>query len=145
MSSIPESLCSLALNQLNVPAVLVLMKAVSGQMGEQSRGLLAALERSNRKAWKSLEVALAGESLWGRLTTASESRQLQKSVRAFLDRVPLTELDSRPPEFRRKCVRELREALGKGVLLGNLVAGELVEKTSKFAAHSDPALSLIHI
>ena len=135
---IAESLCCLALNQLSLQPVLVIMRGAGAHMSDQSRGLLDALERSNRKAWKSLEVVLAGESLWGRLTSRTDVKTLRSQIRAFLDQVSLPELHGRKEDFRRRCLGEYREALRAGVLLGNLVAGELVEKTSPFAAHSDP-------
>src|SRR5262249_44522550 len=37
-----------------------------------------------------------------------------------------------------RCLRELREAFGTGVLLGSLVPGDLAEKAGRFAAHADP-------
>src|SRR4051812_15425328 len=137
---IPESLCAFALNQLDLHPVLAVVRGASGLVGDhvsdQSRALLDALERSNRKAWKALEVALAGETLWTRLDRA-EVRSLRAQIRAFLDAVPLPELTGKD-EFRTRCVREIRDALGKGVLLGNLVAGDLADKAGKFAVHADP-------
>ncbi len=137
---IPESLCCLALNQLDIHPVLAVIRisarAAAEQMTDQSRAVLDALERSNRKAWKALEIALAGESLWSRLDKA-DVKALRTQIRAFLDHVPLPEL-SEKADFRKRCLGEIRLALGKGVLLGNLVAGELVEKTGQFAAHTDP-------
>jgi len=137
---IPESLCCLALNQLEVHRVLLVIRVASASMTDQSRGLLDALERSNRKAWKALEVALAGESLWSRLDRG-DVKSLRAQIRGFLDHMPLPELTGKD-EFRRRCVGEIREAFKKGVLLGNLVAGELAEKTGRFAAYSDPAALL---
>ncbi|MCE9567093.1 MAG: protein kinase [Planctomycetes bacterium] len=137
---IPESLCCLALNQLDIHPVLAVIRVsanvAADRLNDQSRAVLDALERSNRKAWKALEVALAGESLWSRLDKA-EVKALRSQIRAFLDHVPLPELDAKA-DFRKRCLREIREAMGKGVLLGSLVAGELAEKTGRFAAHTDP-------
>ncbi|MBA4189162.1 MAG: hypothetical protein C0467_14285 [Planctomycetaceae bacterium] len=141
---IPESLCCLALNQLDIHPVLTVIRvsvsAASEHVTDQSRAVLDALERSNRKAWKALEVALAGESLWSRLDRA-DVKALRKQIRYFLDHVALPELNGKA-EFRKKCLSEIRQALSKGVLLGNLVAGELAEKTGRFAAHTDPTAIL---
>jgi len=137
---IPDSLCCLALNQLEIHSVLAVIRvaarATSEQLTDQSRAVLDALERSNRKAWKALEIALAGESLWNRLDR-TEVKALRTQIRAFLDHVPLPELSGKA-EFRKRCLGEISQAMSKGVLLGNLVAGELAEKTGRFAAHSDP-------
>ncbi|MFO0821955.1 MAG: hypothetical protein U0792_02360 [Gemmataceae bacterium] len=137
---IPESLCCLALTQLDltpvIAAIRVSANAAADHITDQSRALLDALERSNRKAWKALEIALAGESLWSRLDRA-EVKSLRRQIRAFLDQVPLPELEGKA-EFRKKCLAEIRQALGKGVLLGRLVAGDLADKAGAFAAYSDP-------
>jgi len=137
---IPESLCCLALNQLDIHPILAVIRVSASmaaeRMNDQSRAVLDALERSNRKAWKALEVALAGEGLWSRLDKA-EVKALRAQIRAFLDHVPLPELDAKA-DFRKRCLREIREAMNKGVLLGSLVAGDLAEKTGRFAAHTDP-------
>src|SRR5439155_3628763 len=87
-------------------------------------------------AWRAMEIALAGESLWTRLDRA-ETKALRDQIRKFLDAVELPGLDDRA-KFRGRCLTELREALGKGVLLGNLVAGDLAEKAGHFARFSDP-------
>ncbi|WP_439629231.1 protein kinase domain-containing protein [Gemmata sp.] len=141
---IPESLCCLLLNQLDIHPVLAVIRVSAGtaaaQFTDQSRALLDALERSNRKAWKALEVALAGEGLWSRLDRA-DVRALRAQIRTFLDTAPLPELTGKA-EYRKRCLTELRQALGKGVLLGKLVAGDLADKTGPFAAHTDPTALL---
>ncbi len=138
---IPDTLCSFVLNQLDLIPVMTAVRVAAGvavdRMSDQSRALLDALDRSNRKAWKSLEVALAGESLWSRLTERAAVKSLQTQIRVFVDEMPLPELTGKN-EFRRRCVSEIRDAMKKGVLLGNLVAGDLAEKTGRFAAYSDP-------
>ncbi|VTT99689.1 serine threonine protein kinase : Serine/Threonine protein kinase OS=Beggiatoa sp. SS GN=BGS_0589 PE=3 SV=1: Pkinase [Gemmataceae bacterium] len=141
---IPESLCCLLLNQLDVHPVLAVIRvsasAGAARFTDQSRALLDALERSNRKAWKALEVALAGEGLWSRLDRA-DVRALRAQIRTFLDAAPLPELTGKA-EYRKRCLTELRQALGKGVLLGKLVAGDLADKTGHFAAYTDPSALL---
>lgn len=141
---IPESLCCLLLNQLDIHPVLAVIRVSAGtaatQFTDQSRALLDALERANRKAWKALEVALAGEGLWSRLDRA-DVRALRAQIRTFLDHVPLPELTGKA-EYRKRCLADLRGALGKGVLLGKLVAGDLAEKTGPFAAYTDPGALL---
>src|SRR5437763_2191368 len=111
---IPDSLCGLLLAQLELQPVLKAVSAVGGaaksHMTDQSQGILKALERSNRKAWKALEVALAGETLWTKLDRA-EVKTLRLQIRTFLDQMPLPELEGKE-EFRKRCIKELREALG---------------------------------
>src|SRR4051794_23108504 len=51
---------------------------------DQSQRLPAALTRANDRAWKAMEIAIAGESLWGWLDR-SEDRAFRQRVRAYLD------------------------------------------------------------
>src|SRR5262245_21836017 len=84
---------------------------------DQSQRLPTALYRANEHAWKALEIALAGESLWTWLDR-SENKAFRQQVRAFLDVTPLAGLPSHGPEFRQQCLRELRAARKAGVLTG---------------------------
>jgi len=54
---------------------------------DHSQRLTAALTTSNEKAWKALEIALAGESLWN-LLDRTEDKAFRQQVRAFLDTIP---------------------------------------------------------
>ncbi len=104
-----------------------------------SQRLLSAIRRANEKAWKALEIALAGESLWQRLDRP-EDRAFRQQIRIFLDCIPLPELTGRD-EFRRGCLRELYDARRRGLLLGPIVAGELSDSAGAFAHFVDsPAL-----
>ncbi|MFO0799280.1 MAG: protein kinase [Gemmataceae bacterium] len=114
----------------------VLFRLATDHASDHSRTLLAALEASNRKAWRSLEIALAGESLWTWFDR-EENKALRREIKAFIDTVEFPELAGRA-DARAACLRELRDALGKGVLLGRLVAGDLAERAGTFARHADP-------
>ena len=94
------------------------------------------MQRANERAWKALEVALAGEGLWQRLGR-SEDKAFRQQVRAFLDALPLPELFGRT-EFRRQCLRELKGAARKALLFGRLVPAELAEAAGAFAPFSEP-------
>src|SRR5256885_12037313 len=55
---------------------------------DQSGRLTEALRGANERAWKAVEIALAGESLWDRCKkalTSAEDRAFSQQVRAFLD------------------------------------------------------------
>src|SRR5437868_2755922 len=65
---------------------------------DHSQRLTKALHSSNQNAWKALEIALAGESLWDRckvLIARSEDKAFAQQVRAFLDAAPLRELSGK--------------------------------------------------
>ncbi len=133
---IAEIVCSFAFRSVSGERVDALFRLAMDHTSDHSQNLLRTLEDCNRKAWKALEVALAGETLWNRLDRA-ETKALREQIRKFLDGMPLPELTGKT-EFRTRCLKEIREALGKGVLLGNLVAGGLAEKAGAFAKYSDP-------
>src|SRR5262245_42221752 len=62
---------------------------------DHSRRLATALRQASDNAWKALEIALAGDSLWERCQAAAaraEDRAFARQVRAFLDAAPLPEL-----------------------------------------------------
>jgi hypothetical protein len=115
---ISESLSWLALGPLVEGACQVLggqlAGGVAGGVGalladrfrDPSRRLARALEQAHARAWKALEVALAGETLWERCQARlarAEDRALRDRVRAFLDAVPAGPLAAEPDEFRRLC------------------------------------------
>jgi hypothetical protein len=107
---------------------------------DHTQRLTAALQAANDKAWKALEIALAGESLWDRcqaLVARSEDRAFGRQVRAFLDANPLPGPPG--PEFRLECLRELRAARkAKMLTAGSLDPGQLARQAGAFARFTDP-------
>jgi serine/threonine protein kinase len=91
---------------------------------DPSQRLPKALAAAQQRAWRCLEITLAGESLWSRLGSA-EDRALREQIRQFLDVVPLPDLTGKSA-FREQCLRELR-AVRKSDLLetGPLQSGDL--------------------
>jgi serine/threonine protein kinase len=114
------------------------VKFLAERFTDQSQRLPRALHKANDSAWKALEVALAGESLWNWLDKA-EHKAFRQHVRAFLDATPLAGLPSHGPEFRSGCLRELRAARKAGLLTGGtLHPAELAREAGAFARFSDP-------
>ena len=116
--SIVRSLSILALRQAAAGACQTLgligidaaAEFLKGRFTDNSRLLSQALQGAAAKAWQSLEIALAGESLWTRLTDRAEDKAFREQVRAFLDSQPLGGLPSHGAEFRNEALRQLREA-----------------------------------
>lgn len=108
---------------------------------DHSQRLTRALQNANERAWKALELALAGDSLWERCKIAAaraEDKAFARQVRAFLDAAALPEAVANA-SFRPKCLHELRAARTTGLLTqGTLHPRELVEHTAAFAKFSDP-------
>src|SRR5436190_18623579 len=113
-----QLLSSFAVGQVAGEGAGGLVQVLADRLGDGSQRLVAAIRRANEQAWKALEVALAGESLWNRLDH-TEDRAFRQQVRGFVDGLPLPELTGRD-EFRRGCLRELRDARRRGLLLGPL-------------------------
>src|SRR4051794_5425292 len=120
-----QLLSTFALRQVAGDADNSVMQLLAERFGDGSQRLLSAIRHANERAWKALEIALAGESLWTRLDRV-EDRTFRQQVRTFLDNVLLPELTGRD-EFRRDCLRELQEARRRGLLLGAIVAEELAD------------------
>jgi formylglycine-generating enzyme required for sulfatase activity/serine/threonine protein kinase len=148
------SLSSLALRQLVEGACAALGvkdggEAVVGFLTERftdhSNRLTKALRQANDNAWKALEIALAGDSLWDRCKAAvatAEDRAFARQVRAFLDATPLPEV-ARKTAFRQKCLEELRAARkGQALAVGTPDARQLAQDTAAFARFSDPTSRL---
>jgi hypothetical protein len=109
---------------------------------DHSQRLTKAIADANDKAWKALEIALAGESLWERcqaVMARSEDKAFGRQVRAFLDGTPLAGLPGNGPEFRQECLRELRAARRDKVLTGgDLDPRQLARQAGAFARFADP-------
>src|SRR5262245_17223033 len=132
-----QILSALALRQVIGDGAEGISRLLGDWLGNPDQRLIRALHRANDSAWRAVEIALAGESLWTRLDR-SDARASREHIRAFLAALPLSELDGHA-DYRQQCLRELREARKKGWLLEGLVAGELTEEVGRLAAFGDPA------
>ncbi len=121
---IATNLCALALRQLvdgackavgvspGAPAVEGVVSFLSRHFLDHSRRLTVALEVTNERAWKALEVALAGDSLWDRcklVLARGEDKAFRDQIRPFLDACPLAEASGKAA-YRQSCLTELRAA-----------------------------------
>ena len=77
-----------------------LVRALQQHFSDQSQRLTEALSRANERAWKTMEISLAGESLWSWLDSG-ENKALRQQVRMFLETTPLEGLPGHGPEFRQ--------------------------------------------
>jgi hypothetical protein len=118
---ISANLSALALRQLiggacSAVGVAPGESAIEGVVGfltrhfiDHSQRISEALRHTNERAWKALEVALAGESLWDRcklMLASGEDKAFREQVRPFLDACPLAELQGKSncgPRARRDC------------------------------------------
>src|SRR5262249_18732470 len=86
--------CHLTGLQLGEGAVEGVVSFLTRRFLDHSQRLTAALTRSNERAWKALEVALAGDSLLDRcklLLAGGEERAFREQIQPFLAACPLGE------------------------------------------------------
>jgi serine/threonine protein kinase len=112
------------------------------RFADHSLRLTRALELANERAWRALEVALAGDSWWERcrgLLARGEEKGFREQVRAFLRANPVADGERGEP-FRGECLRELRAARKAGRLTGGgLHPDRLAEQAGALARFGDPA------
>src|SRR5262245_40499654 len=95
---------------------------LASRINDPSQAAVTALKRSTERSWRAIEVALAGESLLGRLDRA-EDRAFRDQLRGFLATVA-NDLPAYDESFRRRCLADLRAARKAG----HLAAGQLGDK-----------------
>jgi hypothetical protein len=122
-------------------AVETIVGLLVNRFTDHSQRLLLALQRANERAWRALEVALAGDSWWDRIKISLARREdlgFREQVSAFLQSTPLAGLPSHGEEFRQQCLRELRAAQKGGLLGGALQPAALAADAGQFARFADP-------
>jgi hypothetical protein len=130
-----------ALKAVGIPggadAVEAAAALLADHFSDHSLRLTRALQEANDRAWKALEITLAGESFWGWLDRA-EDRALRRQVRAFLDALPREQLPVEEAAFRQQCLAELRAARRAGLLNGAPDLPLLAGRAADFARFADP-------
>ncbi len=129
-------LCSCALRRIGADGVDQIVALLGDHLSDQGQRLNKALSSANDRAWKALEIALAGETLWNKLNRA-EDRSFRQQLAVYLQQLPLPELQDKQ-QFRKKCLQELRDARKKTLLGGRLVPEELARRAGPMAGRSDP-------
>src|SRR5262245_46998250 len=99
--AILSALSSFALRQVMGEGAEGLIGTLNNRLSDQSQLLTRALQQAGERAWKAVEVALAGESLWNKLD-AADDKAFRRQVRELVDALPLTGQGGKE-EFRRQC------------------------------------------
>jgi serine/threonine protein kinase len=123
-----------------------LVVVLANRFLDQSRRLEVALREASDRAWRALELALAGPSWWQTCQLAlssADQRGFRQQVQAFLDAAPLGDVPGHGPAFRTEALRQLRAARKAGLLTsGSLDPRQLAEQTAPFARFDSPAALL---
>jgi len=130
-----------ALDNEVIEAVAVGVPAVAGgklvgylvhRYRDTSTDLPNALQRASDRAWRSFEIALAGESWWSRLRDRGDEKAFREQIRQFLDASPLPAIADEG--FRGACLEQLKLARKRGLIPGeNLDAQKAAECTAGLA------------
>src|SRR5262249_14391446 len=119
-------------------AVDPVTRFLGDRFGQQEEKLLRILAKVHDRAWNTLELALAGESLWSRCTAIfgrGPEKPSREQVRAFLDSLPADLLDAEGPTFRQAALAELRLARREGALrVSSLDVRQVAHQAGRFAA-----------
>ncbi len=114
---------------------------------DQSERLPEALVRANQQAWKALELALAGDSVWDRakrLLIRAEQQGFREQLEQLFKHTYFVRFADQLT-FRPDCLRELQAAKQQQLLThGHLDPSQLAEAVGQFAAHRDPLTILDH-
>src|SRR5262245_5125483 len=137
LRQVVDGACRVAGLETGVGAVQGVTHFLFQRFLDQSTRLTEALQQSNERAWRALEVALAGDSLWERcklVLAPGEEKAFRGLVQTFLASCSLVGKEA----FRKLCLAELRAARKEGLLTeGSLDPKELAEGAGAFARFSD--------
>ncbi|HVK10143.1 MAG TPA: hypothetical protein VM597_15350 [Gemmataceae bacterium] len=138
--SIVARLSSLALRPLLGDGADNVVRGVVARLADSSNAVARSLETAQARAWKSLEIALAGESWWQRCKAAvarsGDERAFRDQIQSFLATVPPAEVGD---DFRARCLSQLREARRAGVLPGDpLPPANVPQEAQAFTRYTDP-------
>ena len=110
---------------------------------DQSRRLPEAIDAATERAWKTLELTLAGDSLWGKLTTRGEDYALAQELRAASAAVSYDESLGSRAAFFEAALKELRAARKAPTFTGGaLQPDELRRHCRAVANYADPTALL---
>ncbi len=96
------------------------------RFSDPSRKLPKALTQASDRAWRALEVAVAGESLWSKMKRHGEDKAFSVAVRAFLSTNPLALAAHQDAAFRRRACEQFQAARQAGVIPGAPVSGTVL-------------------
>ena len=145
-----QDLSALALQQLVQSAANTVGLNVAGdalvtslrvRFTDHSQKLTQALQTANERAWKAIELSLAGETFWDRCKVSLakvEDQAFRQQVRTFLDGSPI-KVKSGSQKVCQLGLAELRRVRKQRLLAsGALAPAELAAKAGALARYTDP-------
>jgi tetratricopeptide (TPR) repeat protein len=114
---------------------------LANRIHDHSTNLTEALDRAQARAWRAVELCLAGPSWWNTITSAfssADERGFRDQVQAFLNANPLDGIDGHGPDFRAQCLAQLNTIRKIGLLKREpLDAKELAKQVGNLSRYGD--------
>jgi hypothetical protein len=115
---------------------------LADRFSDTSQRMHKALESASERAWRTLEISLAGSSFVDRAKGLIQSREeqvLRGQIQTFLQSHVLAELDQQGPQFRQTCLKELQKARKAKLIPGHdWPLSEAAAEAERFARYTDP-------
>ena len=121
-------------------AVATVANLLRERFTDHSQRLTEALQRATDRAWKTLEIALAGKSFTQRLARA-EDAAFRSQVESFLASLPADFVQDKD-DFRQNCLVEARRGRSEGLLSEHPDGDACVEEINTFVRFAAPAEAL---
>ncbi|MEZ6140929.1 MAG: protein kinase [Zavarzinella sp.] len=114
------------------------------RFNDQSQRLPKTLTWVTERAWKTLELTLAGDSIWHNITKRADDRTLAEQLRLALLNVPFDPTIEDKQAFFKQCLKEIRHLNKSKALRGAIIgASELKQHEQQMAQFTDPT-SVLH-
>lgn len=117
--------------------VSAVARLLSDRVSDQSRRVVAALSDASVRAWRTLELALAGESFTTALDRA-EDKAFREQVRLFLLNAQFDGRAAADGDFVPRCLAELHAAQGAGLLAGDADPSAVAARPGDLTRFADP-------
>jgi serine/threonine protein kinase len=137
---IVNTLCALAVRHYMGESADRVVAALLDHVDDHSLRVTRALHTANDRAWRALELALAGDSWWDRFKgklARREDQALAQQIRAFLDANPLREFAGQPGTQPQLCLRDLQAARQAGHLNARPEVNEVARQVQAFKRYHD--------
>ena len=125
----------------------VLTDLLTRQFSDPSQRLNRALEHAHDRAWRVLELALAGNSLWDRckgMLAGAEYRAFRQQIQEFLAANPPRGLPTQDAKARARCLDELQRARKTGLLVrGGAQPQDLAKHAASLARYAGNPQAMI--
>jgi serine/threonine protein kinase len=140
--NVTECLCCFALRQVAGEGAERVLNLIGDHFSDRSQSITRALRKANDRAWRSLEIALAGESVWS-FFDAADDKALRKHLKQFIDTAPLPDLTNRQ-KARNLILAELRDARKNNLLTSSIEPSRLGPPLAELTRFDEPQELIQH-